>query len=959
MRRLFFTLLLILMSSVSFELTAQQGIQNYVSASGYMIFNAPFYNTGEDGYAFDFENDYVEGRLVDWKTIDADGDSYNWLLSPLGEGYGRNGSDGVMMSYSYSNYSGALDPDNYLVSPKLEITSNNHFVTFYACALDEAYPDDHFGLAISNTDATVSSFTVIQEWTMTAKQGGWHEYTVDLNSYVGQEVYIAIRHFNSPDKFCLCVDDVFVGPQTKDPLVSCSIVLDGATVTNDATGTQYLLNTEGFMDGSSHSTIVTATYQSGSMLQNETVWTFRSADNFQGSPSGLQTTSDGSTVNLSWELPMMTLSYGVDELFYDFADSTLSDLTLIDANNDGYNFRIYPYGGYGSGKCLRSDSWMAGNIGALNPDNFIVSPLLTATENTMISFMAKDSDMPGIAPDPEHFGVAVSISGNTNPADFTMVQEWNSTGSYTEYTADLSAYAGQQIYVALRHFNTTGETYYLYVDDIRITGIEAEVTRPAKGALVYANDELIATLNHGETSYIHEVNRYVSEYCIRIIQEGSKDDGTYYALAAPQCANAEINCVAPENLSADYDGQQVTISWERNIFIDFENDPQGWSFLDGDGDGFVFGIYAAGGMEPNGSVNTAGTNASLTSFSYINGYGELTPDNYAFMPKVKILPGAHMEFYAAGFDPSYPAETFGVAVASADGVEVTTIQSWTSSHPYSKYNVDLSAYVGQEIFLGFRHFSTMAAYAICIDNITVTNAVWCGTASVTDHYNIYSSTDNTNYSLMGSVDGDHTTYQFGAKSGTYFQVTAVNTVAGGETCESEPAMSVDGTHNYVFLSIDGDYSITISADPIEGGVVSGGGIFGQGDICTLNAIANPGYNFINWTKNGIVVAASSSFSFNVVENAHYIAHFQSTVGMGEGQMSEVSVCPNPVADRLTVEAGQKIGQCDVYSVTGDLVLTQQGASEKVEVDVSELPAGIYMIRMILDDAVVTRRFVKQ
>ncbi|MBR6489866.1 MAG: choice-of-anchor J domain-containing protein, partial [Muribaculaceae bacterium] len=160
-----------------------------------MIFNAPFYNTGNDGYAFDFENDYVEGRLVNWTTIDADGDTYNWTLSPIGESYGRNGSDGVLMSYSYSNYSGALNPDNYLVSPKMAITANNHYVTFFAAALDEFYPADHFGLAVSNTTATASAFTMLQEWTMTAKQGGWHEYTVDLNSYIGQEVYIAIRHF--------------------------------------------------------------------------------------------------------------------------------------------------------------------------------------------------------------------------------------------------------------------------------------------------------------------------------------------------------------------------------------------------------------------------------------------------------------------------------------------------------------------------------------------------------------------------------------------------------------------------------------------------------------------------------------------------------------------------------------------------------------------------------------------
>lgn len=789
-----------LFSVFSFTTQAQTGVQSYVSASGYVLFNAPFYYTGSDGYAFDFESDYMEGRLLEWKVIDADGDSYNWMLSPVGEGYGHNSSDGVMMSYSYSNYSGVLSPDNYLVSPRLSITANNHYVTFYASALDEAYPADHFGLAVSTTNMQTSSFTMLQEWTMTAKQGGWHEYAVDLNDYVGQVVYIAIRHFNSTDNFCLCVDDVFVGPQTKDPLVSCGISLDGVSVVDHVSGVNYLLETEGFSDGSSHTTVVTATYQSGATLTKSTDWVFRLDDHFQGSPVGLQAVSDGSVVELQWELPMMTSSFAMDELSYDFADSTLSDLTLIDANNDGRNFRVYPFGGYGSGKCLRSDSWLGGGVGALNPDNYVVLPRVTATENTVFSFKAVDSDMPGIAPDPEHFGVAVSTAGNTSAADFTMVQEWNSTGDYTEYTVDLSAYAGQQIYVAIRHFNTTGETYYLYVDDIVMTGVEAEVTRPAKGALVYADEVLLAVLNHGESHFTHEVNRYDSEYCIRVIQEGSRDDGTYYALAAPQCATVQVDCVAPKNLTASVEGQGVVLSWEREIYTGFEEDPQGWSFLDADGDGYVFGIYSAGGMDPDGSVNTQ-DNPALCSWSYVNGLGGVTPDNYAFMPKLKVLDHARVRFFAAALDPNYPVEHFGVAVADGEGTEIVTLAEWDAGYPYSSYEVDLSAYAGQEIFLGFRHFTQVSNFALGIDNIKVTNVTWSGTASVTDHYNIYRSSNGQDYQLIGVAEGDHISYHDNSKTEQrYYQVTAVNTVIGG-ICESAPAMSADGLHDYVLVTV--------------------------------------------------------------------------------------------------------------------------------------------------------------
>ena len=807
-----------LLMTAPFGAKAQQGIENYVSSSGYVLYNAPVYYSPNGAYYYDFEEDFEEGRFLDWTTIDADGDGHTWQVFPQG-GYGMYHSDGMAVSYSYDNASSSpLTPDNFLVSPRVTIPTGGH-IHWYMCALDEAYPAEHIGIAISTESNTnPSDFTLLWQGTLSSKsqpyhqvrnvtgdrQGMWWSMGVDLSAYAGQEVYLAIRHFSCSDQFALCVDEIEIMGNDAAIIDGCDILLDGQMVAqNQYSRGRYLLDTEGFTDGSNHTTMVRANYPTGETLESEYAWTYRTPEHFQGSPTGLHAESDGDRVQLSWTLPTMSAPFPVDELFYDFSDSTLMDLTLIDANNDGQNFRVYPYGGYNGGIGLRSWSWMSG-AGALNPDNFIVMPRLTATANTRISFMACDADMPGIAPDPEHFGVTVSTSGNTNPADFTMIQEWNSTGTYTEYSADLSAYAGQQIYIAIRHFNTTGETYYLCVDDIKVEGVEAEVTRPAIGALVYANDELIATLNHGETSFTHEVNRYTSEYCIRIIQDGSRVTGDYYALAAPQCAEVELECIAPKNLAADYDGQKVTLSWEREIFIDFEDDPQGWTFLDADGDGSIFGIYAAGGMNPDGSVNTTGTNAALASFSFINGQGALHPDNYAFMPKIKVMENASMTFYAAGFDPSYPTEHFGVAVASADGQNIVTIAEWDSSNPYQAYTVDLSAYAGQEIFLGFRHFTNVSNYALCIDNITVTNAVWVGTASTTVHYHVYHSTNGTDYELIGYADGDATSYEDNDTSAPtfYYQVTAINTIAGG-TCESAPAMAVDGIHDYVTVQTDG------------------------------------------------------------------------------------------------------------------------------------------------------------
>ena len=174
---------------------------------------------GELSYNFD---DGFNG----WTSIDADGDGYNWRTGTdlMGTGYGHNGSNDLLLSQSYDNYSGVLYPDNYLVSPQVALGGS---ISFWACAQDNAYPSEHFGVAVSTTSNTnTNSFITIQEWTMTAKgegrysdhsrdgisraQGNWYLYTVDLSAYSGQTGYIAIRHFNCSDMFYLDIDDVSI-----------------------------------------------------------------------------------------------------------------------------------------------------------------------------------------------------------------------------------------------------------------------------------------------------------------------------------------------------------------------------------------------------------------------------------------------------------------------------------------------------------------------------------------------------------------------------------------------------------------------------------------------------------------------------------------------------------------------------------------------------------------------------
>ena len=85
--------------------------------------------------------------------------------------------------------------------------------------------------------------------------------------------------------------------------------------------------------------------------------------------------------------------------------------------------------------------------------------------------------------------------------------------------------------------------------------------------------------------------------------------------------------------------------------------------------------------------------------------------------------------------------------------------------------------------------------------------------------------------------------------------------------------SVTETAAYVANFSPGSFMITVSADPSEGGMVSGGGAYLFGSNCTVNAMPNAGYTFTNWTKNGTVVSNEESYTFIVDGEANLVAHF--------------------------------------------------------------------------------------
>ncbi len=85
-------------------------------------------------------------------------------------------------------------------------------------------------------------------------------------------------------------------------------------------------------------------------------------------------------------------------------------------------------------------------------------------------------------------------------------------------------------------------------------------------------------------------------------------------------------------------------------------------------------------------------------------------------------------------------------------------------------------------------------------------------------------------------------------------------------------------------------SVTVAADPEEGGIMTGGGTFGADETCTVTATANEGYTFTFWTRNGIRVSTNTEYTFYVSSEMDVVAHFLPDANISFADANVKSLC---------------------------------------------------------------------
>lgn len=339
-------------------------------------------------------------------------------------------------------------------------------------------------------------------------------------------------------------------------------------------------------------------------------------------------------------------------------------------------------------------------------------------------------------------------------------------------------------------------------------------------------------------------------------------------------------------------------------------------------------------------VHTATAGTIVADLSYID-HPDLNGN-----PNAKLL--VSHSWNPPGSSGIYNDFTTGVYYSASESKWGVYNESAASMVEDSSYNVYIAQ--GSEVFLHIADLANQGSnsgYSVLnhpdLNNNPNANII------LTTYYNPNGLRNDNNYGLWyDDVDGRWNIYTEDFSDIPLNSAFFVG-IAGG--------LGVSTKHQATAGNISGNYTVIdhplLNGDPnARFTFTHNWGTSGTSANVVIDNTMGVWYTGSNWsiyTEDGTPMPVNAEFDLFI---------FDPTLGVTDTILEKLVAYPNPVVSQLTIEASDLINQIEIFNILGQQVLTIEGNSNKMNIDVSSLTAGTYMARVISGNASKTIKLIK-
>jgi hypothetical protein len=121
------------------------------------------------------------------------------------------------------------------------------------------------------------------------------------------------------------------------------------------------------------------------------------------------------------------------------------------------------------------------------------------------------------------------------------------------------------------------------------------------------------------------------------------------------------------------------------------------------------------------------------------------------------------------------------------------------------------------------------------------------------------------------------------------------------------------------------------------------------------------YTSLAFSPSGQLWVAYNNDTSGMMGPATVMKYDSVFVGIKEQQKSKFSLYPDPARDKITIEIAddQTPSQLSMMNMNGEEILTRSLIKPKTQIDINNLPSGVYFVRLTNDKTVEVRKFSKQ